>query len=140
MPRKDISFTATDGTILRGWLFTPSTVSNPLPCLILTHGFGGVKEQDLPAFAEKFTSKLSLACLVYDNRCFGASEGLPRQEIDPWRQFGDMQDAITFAQILKEIDEEKIGIWGSSYAGGSVLWVGAVDRRVKAVVSQVYVY
>ena len=30
-----------------------------------------------------------------------------------------------------------IGIWGSSYSGGHVLVVGAIDRRVKCVVSQV---
>lgn len=105
----------------------------------MSHGFGGVKEQDLPTFAEEFSSKLPVACLVYDNRCFGTSGGSPRQEIDPWRQFGDISDAVTFAQLQGEIDAERIGLWGSSYAGGSVLWVAAVDRRVKAVVSQVYV-
>jgi len=31
----------------------------------------------------------------------------------------------------------RIGIWGSSYSGAHVLVVAAIDRRVKAVVSQV---
>jgi hypothetical protein len=34
-------------------------------------------------------------------------------------------------------DRDAIGIFGSSYSGGHVLKVGAIDRRVKAVVSQV---
>lgn len=34
------------------------------------------------------------------------------------------------------MNKDKIGIWGSSYSGGHVLWVGAVDKRVKAVLSQ----
>ncbi|KAI4681660.1 hypothetical protein J4E81_009826 [Alternaria sp. BMP 2799] len=48
----------------------------------------------------------------------------------------DISDAITYAQTRPEVDPTKIGIWGSSFSGGNVLWVAAVDRRVKAVVSQ----
>ena len=47
-----------------------------------------------------------------------------------------MSDEITYAQSRKEVNLEKVGIWGSSYSGGHVLWVGAVDKRVKAVVTQ----
>jgi pimeloyl-ACP methyl ester carboxylesterase len=35
------------------------------------------------------------------------------------------------------VDAGRIGIWGTSYSGGHVLMVGAIDRRVKAVVCQV---
>src|SRR5205085_3891978 len=77
------------------------------------------------------------ASVAYDNRNFGASDGLPRQEIDPWLQIRDYSDAITFAQCLSETDAERIGVWGSSYSGGHVLVVAAIDRRVKCVVSQV---
>jgi fermentation-respiration switch protein FrsA (DUF1100 family) len=35
------------------------------------------------------------------------------------------------------VDRERVGIWGSSYSGGHVLVVGAIDRRVRCVVSQV---
>jgi cephalosporin-C deacetylase-like acetyl esterase len=74
---------------------------------------------------------------VYDNRNFGESDGEPRHEIVPTQQQSDYSDAITYAQSLDEVDADKIGIWGSSYSGGHVLIVGAVDRRVKAVLSQV---
>jgi hypothetical protein len=36
-----------------------------------------------------------------------------------------------------ETDADRIGIWGSSYSGGHVLVVGAIDRRVKCVAGQV---
>jgi len=74
---------------------------------------------------------------VFDNRNFGASDGEPRQEIDPWMQVRDYSDAITFAQGLDQTDPGRIGIWGSSYSGAHVLVVAAIDRRVKCVVSQV---
>jgi hypothetical protein len=49
----------------------------------------------------------------------------------------DYRDAITFAGTLAEVDASRIGAWGSSYSGGHVLVVGAIDRRVRCVVSQV---
>ncbi|KAK3705801.1 hypothetical protein LTR37_013108 [Vermiconidia calcicola] len=137
MPRKDVEFKTSDGLTLRGWFFGPQSSSGKTPCLVMAHGWSALKEMDLDAFAEHFTSKLSVSCLVYDNRCFGASEGQPRHEIIPFLQQSDYSDAITYAQSLEEVDADKIGIWGSSYSGGHVLAVGAVDRRVKAVLSQV---
>jgi hypothetical protein len=78
-----------------------------------------------------------LAAIVFDNRNFGASDGEPRQEINPWQQVDDYRDAISFAQTLPETDPERIGVWGSSYSGAHVLVLGAVDRRIKCVASQV---
>ena len=49
----------------------------------------------------------------------------------------DYRDAITFAATLPQTDPARIGVWGSSYSGGHVLVVGAIDRRVKCVVAQV---
>lgn len=141
MPRSDVEFKTSDGVILRGWLYTPAAkVENPLPCLVMSHGFSALKEMDLDTFAERFTSQLQLTCLVYDNRGFGDSDhkpGSPRHEIIPAIQTSDISDAITYAQSRDEVNPDKIGIWGSSYSGGHVLWVGAVDRRVKAVLCQV---
>lgn len=138
MPHKDIEFKTSDNVTLRGWFYTPEASSGKkLPCLVMAHGFSALKEMDLNTFAEHFTSKLAISCLVYDNRCFGASDGEPRHEIVPTLQMSDYSDAITYAQSREDVDPEKIGIWGSSYSGGHVLYVGAVDRRVKAVLSQV---
>jgi cephalosporin-C deacetylase-like acetyl esterase len=90
----------------------------------------------LDSYAEAF-AKAGLACVVYDNRNFGASDGEPRQEIDPWQQVRDYSDAVTFAAGLRQTDASRIGVWGSSYSGAHVLVVAAIDRRVKCVVSQV---
>ena len=102
----------------------------------MAHGFSAVKEMYLDSFAEVFAAA-GLNVLVFDNRGFGASDGEPRQEIDPWAQVRDYRDAITYLSTVPEVDPKRIGIWGSSYSGGHVLVVAAIDRRVKAVVSQV---
>jgi uncharacterized protein len=135
MMRKDIAFKTTDGTMLRGWHYLPDG-SGKHPTIVMAHGFSAVKEMYLDKYAEVF-AQAGFASLVYDNRSFGASDGEPRQEIDPWLQIRDYSDAITFARSLEQTDAERIGIWGSSYSGGHVLVVGATDRRVRCVVSQV---
>jgi fermentation-respiration switch protein FrsA (DUF1100 family) len=102
----------------------------------MAHGYSAVKENYLDCFAEVFAAA-GLGALVFDNRNFGASDGEPRQEIDPWQQIRDYRDAITYAGSLAGVDENRIGVWGSSYSGAHVLVVGAIDRRVRCVVSQV---
>jgi len=134
--RKDIEFKTEDGVTLRGWLYLPDRAAGPVPAVVMAHGFSAVKEMYLDRFAEVFAAG-GLGVLVFDNRNFGASDGEARQHIDPWQQVGDYRDAMTFAETLPEVDRTRIGVWGSSYSGGHVLVVGAIDRRVKCVVSQV---
>ena len=143
MPRTDVEFKTSDHVTLRGWLFKPSgqsSAGNKLPCLVMSHGWSALKEMDLDAFADHFTSKLEMACLVYDNRGFGSSDtgpNQPRFEIIPSVQCSDIQDAITYVASRDDIDSQRLGIWGSSYSGGHALSVGAVEKRLKAVISQV---
>ncbi|WP_265112054.1 alpha/beta hydrolase [Halosolutus halophilus] len=133
--REDIEFEA-EGDTLRGWLYTPQDATGPVPTIVMAHGFSAVKEMYLDKYAEVF-SDAGLGALVFDNRNFGDSEGEPRYEIDPWQQVRDYRHAITYAITRDEVDGDRIGVWGSSYSGGHVLTVGALDHRVSAVVSQV---
>jgi hypothetical protein len=136
MTRRDIEFDA-EGVTLRGWFYPAEGADGSAgPAVVMAHGFSAVKEMYLDRFAEAFAAA-GLNALVFDNRCFGASDGEPRQEIDPWAQVRDYRHAITYLCTVPEVDPERIGIWGSSYSGGHVLVVAAIDRRVKAVVSQV---
>lgn len=133
--RRDIAFTTEDGVMLRGWHYLPQA-GGRAATVVMAHGYSAVKEMYLDRFAEAFAAA-GLGAIVFDNRNFGASDGEPRQEIDPWRQVRDYRDAITWAGTLPEVDAERIGVWGSSYSGAHVLVVGAIDRRVKCVVAQV---
>jgi len=132
--REDICFTA-DGVELAGVLLRPDG-AGPHPIIVLSHGFSAVMAMGLLDYAEVFRTA-GLACLVYEHRNFGASGGEPRYEIDPWRQVADMRDAVSHARSLPGIDGERLGLWGTSYAGGHALVVSALDRRVRCVVSQV---
>jgi fermentation-respiration switch protein FrsA (DUF1100 family) len=133
--RRNIAFDA-EGLTLRGWLYLPDSTFRRVPAIVMAHGFSCVKEMSLDKYADIFAAA-GFAVLVYDNRNFGDSDGEPRQEVDPWGQIRDYRHAITYAASLPDIDDNRIGIWGTSYSGGHVLAVGAVDKRVKCVVSQV---
>jgi len=133
--RHDIEINA-EGVILRGWLYRPQGTSAEVPAVVMAHGFSAVKEMYLDRYAEVF-SRAGLATLVFDNRNFGASGGEPRGEIDPWQQIRDYRHAITWVRRQPGINRAQIGVWGSSYSGGHVMVVGAIDRRVKSVVAQV---
>lgn len=133
--KQDISFDA-EGVTLRGWLYRPKDANNPAPAIVMAHGWGCIKELYLDKYAEVFANN-GYAVLAFDNRNFGDSDGEPRQEIDPWQQVRDYRHAITFMQTQAFVNPHKIGIWGTSYSGGHVLVVAAIDKRVKCVVSQV---
>ena len=133
--RTDISFNA-QGTRLRGWLFTPESARKSMPLVVMAHGFMGTKEMTLGRYAEVISAK-GMSVLVFDHRNTGASEGSPRYDVDPVAQWRDFGHAITYGQTLPGIDPSRIGIWGTSYSGGEVIAVAALDRRVKCVVTQV---
>jgi uncharacterized protein len=134
--RTDIEFQAHDGTTLRGWLYLPQGDGVPRPGIVMTHGFSATKEMALSAYADVLSAG-GLAVLVYDHRCLGASDGEPRQLVDPWAQARDYIAALDWLQGRDGIDPARLGLWGSSFSGGHALVVGAIDERVGAVVANV---
>ncbi len=134
--RTDVEFPGFGGVTLRGWLYQPEGADGPAPALVMAHGFSATRHMGLAAFAEVF-STAGIAVLVYDHRCLGDSEGEPRQEINPWAQSRDYRYALSWLAQQPGIDPQRLGIWGSSFSGGEVLVVGAVDPRVKVVIANV---
>lgn len=134
--RRDIEFKTEGGVTLRGWFYPAKGAAGSAPAVVMAHGFSAVKEMYLDDFAA-FFADAGIAALVYDHRNLGASDGEPRGHIDPRQQIDGYRDAISHAQTMKEVDPNRIGVWGSSYSGGHVLVVAAIDRRVKCVIAQV---
>jgi uncharacterized protein len=131
--RSDVGFESS-GTRCAAWLYRPDA-EEPVPCVVLAHGFSGVRQQRLDAFAERFAGA-GLAALVFDYRHFGASEGEPRQLLDVKRQLADWQAAIAYARTLAGIDADRIALRGTSFIGGHVIATAAGDARVAAAISQ----
>jgi dienelactone hydrolase len=126
--RKNIEFGVEGGVTLRGWLFVPGA-KGPAPAITMAHGYAGVKEHGMERFARAF-AEAGFVVLVHDHRHFGASDGAERGDVDPWQQIADWRRAISFLESRPEVDAAQIGIWGTSYAGGHAIVLGATDRRL----------
>lgn len=134
--RSDVRIPVDDGIELGAWLYLPERDGQRCPAITMAHGYAGVKEHGLTRFAEAFADA-GFAVLLHDHRTFGVSDGDPRQDIDPWRQVADWRRAISYLEARPEVDPKRIGLWGTSYAGGHALVLGATDRRLACVVAQV---
>lgn len=96
---------------------------NP-PIIVMAHGLGAVREMGLAAYAERFTAA-GYACLVFDYRHFGDSEGTPRHLLSPRKQLADWTAAIAYARTLPQVDGDRVIAWGTSFGGGHVLSTAA---------------
>jgi len=138
MHREEVTFLS-GGDTCAAWLYRPTDAhadhGPDVPCVVLAHGFAGVREARLDAYAERFAAA-GLAALVFDYRHFGASTGEPRQLLDIGLQQDDWRAAIAYARTLEGVDAERIALWGTSFSGGHVAVVAAGDPRIAAVVSQ----
>ncbi len=123
------------GEELAAYLYRPSGGDDPVPCVVMAHGFSATRDDGLPDYAEAFADA-GFAVLLFDYRHFGASTGLPRQLLDIGRQQDDYRAAVQWARHAEGIDPDRIALWGSSFSGGHVLTVAAADPRIAAVIAQ----
>lgn len=131
--RADVEFLSR-GVVCRAWLYTPDR-PGPHPVVIMAHGLGGVRDMRLDAFAERFTAA-GYACLVFDYRFFGASDGHPRQLLDIASQLADWSAAIDYARSRGDLDPARIILWGTSFSGGHVIATAARDHGIAAAIAQ----
>ncbi|MGF1237314.1 alpha/beta hydrolase [Streptomyces sp. 2-6] len=142
MERTDVTFPCR-GEYCAAWLYTPAAAAGTgrgrpaekHPVVVMAHGLGGVKEERLDAFAERFTAA-GYACLVFDYRCFGASGGAPRQLLDIDSQREDWRAAVAHARTLPGADPDRVVVWGTSFGGGHAIVTAAQDPRIAAAICQ----
>lgn len=126
-----------EGCKLNGDLYVPDDLeaSERRAGVLLCHGYTGVKDLYLPDNARALT-QAGYVAMTFDYKGWGASEG-PRARLDPHGRVADAQAALTFLAMQAEVDGDRLGILGVSYGGGTVVWLAAIDQRVKCVVSVV---
>lgn len=133
MERLDVWFSS-GAEHCHAWLYLPAG-EKPAPVIVMAHGLGAVKSMRLDAYAERFCAA-GYACLVFDYRHFGESEGKPRQLLDIGRQLQDWQAAVDHVHQRDDVDGKRVVLWGSSFSGGHVLSIGAANHDIAAVISQ----
>ncbi|HET6609514.1 MAG TPA: alpha/beta fold hydrolase [Rhodopila sp.] len=136
MPSQAVSFYS-EGTKLAGDLFLPDDLKphEKRAGILLCHGYTGVRSLYLPDTAREL-NKAGYVVLTFDYKGWGDSKG-PKSRLSPYGRVIDSQAALTFLGAQAMVDEDRLGIYGTSYGGATVVWTAAVDPRVKAVVSVV---
>jgi uncharacterized protein len=136
MPSETVSFYS-EGTRLSGDLFLPDGLrqNEKRAGIVLCHGYTGVRNLYLPDTAKALTNA-GYVVLTFDYKGWGDSDG-PKSRLSPYGRVLDSQAALTFLGAQPMVDADRLGIYGTSYGGATVVWTAAVDPRVKAVVSVV---
>lgn len=156
---ENVSFAKADimseGVRMAAEVFSPKDAIDKLPTILMSHGWGGIARslrRDAVLFAQN-----GYLVVTFDYRGWGNSDsrlvltgklekreakliaevGEVREVVDPIDQTTDLLNAIHWLQGEKLCDPTRIGLWGSSFSGGHVVYAAARDPRIKAFVSQV---
>ena len=136
MPCESVSFFS-EGVRLAGDLYRPAGagLEEARAGILLCHGYTGVKSLYLPDNARVLT-EAGYVVLAFDYKGWGASEG-PRARLAPFGRVADTLAALTFLETRPGVDPARLGLYGTSYGGATVVWAAALDERVRCVVSVV---
>lgn len=150
-----------EGVACWGRIFYPKgfSESDKRIGIVLGHGWTGT-HASLEQYANFFAHK-GMVAMAIDYRGWGKSNGfitlaepvksddqkrriqatadvtVKRTRLLPLKQVEDYRNAISYIQGEPGVDRDRIGIWGSSFSGGHIVTVSALDSRVKAAVGQV---
>jgi dienelactone hydrolase len=135
-----------EGTRMSAEVFSlGSMAGKKLPTIVMAHGWGGVKASlrpDAVLFAQS-----GYLVVTFDYRGWGDSDSRiakfkgqaqdVREAVDPLDFGTDWLNAIHWVAGEPQCDMSRLGLWGSSFSGGLVVWAAERDPRVKVVHSQV---
>jgi len=149
-----------EGVRLHADLYYPKSAGQgPLPAIVMSHGWGGTAAMLSPQATD--FARAGYFVIAFDYRGWGESDSRliltkpapdpsqrtdhrftaevkeVREVVDPLDQAADIFSVIHWAMGEAMVDKNRIGLWGTSFSGGLVVYVAARDPRVKALVSQV---
>lgn len=132
MQRRPVRFSS-DRFLLDGDLWLPDNLrpGQQLPAVVSASGYQGLKNIHPERFARTLVPE-GFACLSFDYRGFGASEG-ERGRLVPQDWVVDVRAAVSFLESVPEVDADQIVLLGWALGGGVVVAEAADDPRVRAV-------
>jgi len=159
-PPADVGFRSvtilSEGVRLHGELFWPrAATGRKLPTIVMANGWGGLAAVLRPDASD--LAEAGYLVLLFDYRGWGESDGrvvlngpapapsgtftaqvtMLRGYVDPFEQVADWFNAIDWLAGEPMADMTRLGLRGTSFSGGHVIYVAAHDPRVRAIVSQV---
>ncbi|HEX3269125.1 MAG TPA: alpha/beta hydrolase [Ktedonobacterales bacterium] len=128
LPVRDVSFAASDGIHLAGWLALRSPGA---PTIILVHGFKAARQNMLPWARYLYAAGYNV--LLYDSRGCAQSDG--------WKiglgatETNDLIGAAHYLTGLSDLKVKRFGALGVSLGAGTVVLAAARESSLAAVVA-----
>jgi len=129
MLREDVTFWSGPALKISGTLYRPSSINDLKAGFVFCHGFGGIR-QGTPVGLCSAMAEQGYTALSFDYRGFGDSEG-PRDRLVPDEQVEDAVHALCY--LTQFIDENKIGVYGTSFGGGIAAMAAVKSQIPKAI-------
>ncbi|KDQ59024.1 hypothetical protein JAAARDRAFT_68590 [Jaapia argillacea MUCL 33604] len=127
---------ATPGWNLDAWQYIPTKGAKPCPVIVMAHGLSCNKLMSLAPYAETFAA-LGHACVVFDYRRWGASDGSPRHCIVVKEQLEDYRTVVKYCRQQAQIDPNRVILWGYSFSGGHAITIASEpELNILAVIAQ----
>ena len=125
---------AAHGETLAANFYVPEGCSegNKCPAVVVSHPWGGVKEQTSGYYAQALSRK-GFVTVAFDASHYGMSTGEPRDFESPESRVEDIRSAVSWLANRPEVDASRIGSLGICAGGGYALHEVQSDPRVKAV-------
>lgn len=115
--------------------YRPAKVRKP-PVIIMAHGFAGERKFSLPDTAAIFADA-GYAVVLFDYRGFGGSTGKPRELVSAPNHVADWKAVLNQVKKRKDVDTNKIVLWGMSMSGGHVMTTAAREKGICAIIGLV---
>ncbi len=119
-----------------GDLYLPDGIEcgTRVPAIVMGHSVVMVKDALAPH--AEYIVRCGFTVLAIDYRTIGSSDGEPRNQWIPEQQVEDVRAAVSYLRTRRDVDPERIGVWGHSTGAGVAIMAGVLDRRIKCVVGQ----
>jgi uncharacterized protein len=134
MTRQELRIPTKWGDELDAWLYLPDG-ARPHPTVVMAHGIGGVKAAGLAPFAEYFAAH-GFAAVVFDYRHWGRSTGMPRELLSVKKELADYRTALAWARAHPAVDEDRVFVWGTSFAGMHIVELAASEPYLAGAIAQ----
>jgi uncharacterized protein len=120
------------GLRLAAVVHRPASIAPRPAGIVVSGGFGGVKELRLPEICRGLAAAGFLA-LRFDYQGFGESEG-QRWRLIPYEQAQNIRDAVAYLRQRDDVEPSRVGVYGNGWGGAPAIWAAALDSSIRCLV------
>ncbi len=138
--QEEIEFRSTPsrrGRMIKAVITTPDGPHPPYPAVICIHGHGGNRYSayDSSSIYKGFATELAKQGYITISIDIGQHEVYEKRRTLMGERLWDLIRCVDYLHASPIVDKGRIGCAGLSLGGEMSMWLGAIDRRVAAVVS-----